>query len=148
MAAGGIAQDAISHLVGYCLVTNAIAALTNGQNIIETSDLVINSNSQLDQLHKLAHPDYPAQGGSDQRTAVTNLNAAMTARVYLNGMLLMPEVGGGDTATFQNVSGSDIADYKFVAQDPAGASEDVILVFNGALLEDGDVIQIEAIARV
>ena len=148
LKAGGIAQDAISHLVGFCKVTTAIAALSNGQNVIETSDLTINSNSQLDQLHKLAHPDYAAQNGTDQRTAVNNLNAAMTARVYLNGMLLFPEVGGDDTTTFANVSGSDIADYKFVANDPGGAAEDVRIVFNGALLEDGDLIQIEAISRV
>lgn len=149
LEAGGIAQDSISHLVGFCKVTTSIAALNgNSQNVIETSDLVINSNSQLDQLHKLAHPDYAAQSGTDQRTAVVSLNAAMTARVYLNGMLLFPEVGGDDTTTFANVSGSDIADYKFVANDPGGAAEDVQIIFNGALLEDGDLIQIEAIARV
>ena len=143
LKAGGIAQDAISHLVGFCKVTTAIAALTNGQNVIETSDLTINSNSQLDQLHKLAHPDFVSQTQSDQETAVTNLNAAMTARVYLNGMLLFPEVGGDHSATFANVAGSDIADYKFIR-----VAGNVELRFNGALLEDGDLIQIEAISRV
>ena len=143
LKAGGIAQDAISHLVGFCQVTNAIAALTGGQNVIETSDLTINSNSQLDQLHKLAHPDFVSQTQTDQETAVTNLNAAMTARVYLNGMLLMPEVGGDHSSTFAGSGTGLIADYKFIR-----VAGNVELRFNGALLEDGDLLQIEAIARV
>ena len=143
LQAGGIAQDAISHLVAFCRVTTAMAALDNTQSQIQTADLTINASSELDQLHKLAHADFTNQSAGDQETAVSNLNAAMTARVYLNGMLLMPEVGGDHNKAINNVGGNDIADYKFCK-----VGNDVEIRFNGALLEDGDLIQIEAIARV